>query len=356
MALRRLGSSQIAADAITTPKLAAGAVTNPKIGASAVGAAELASDAVTEPKIASDAVTGPKIAANAVTQPKIANDAVGAAEVADGAIGTVALAAGAVTNPKIGAGAVDTAELAADAVDSSKFDETDNYAFTGTVKRNGVDLADQNYAGPAHAWKKGVKAVRSAALPAFTPSGSPAGDILTADANGAFAVPGYTPVLNDRILVVGETAALKIHNGLRKLTQIGDVSNPFILTRTDDANVDAEVTLGMIVHDSNLGKFHFLSEFDGTLGTDDQGWEIREEGMTPQRTEDTGTGNAINIDLPSADTLGHEVYVGSVLQPATGVYTVGVGAGAGGVDRIEFDAPNAPDSGEAIDIVSFTRA
>ena len=389
-----VGTGEIAAGAVTqpkigalavgTPEIAAGAVTNPKIGASAVGTTEIAADAVTQPKIgpsavgtteiAADAVTQPKIGAlavgtpelagGAVTQPKIGALAVGTPELAGGAVtqpkigalavGTAEIAAGAVTNPKIGALAVDTPELAANAVDNSKLDETSNFNFTGTVQRAGVTLADENFAGPAHPWKAGVVASTIAALPAFTASGSPAGDILTANANGALTIDGLAVADNDRVLIQDETGANEKHNGLRIVTDKGAVGAPYILTRTDDMNVSAEVVLGAIIHDSRRKKFYFVNAFLGTLGTDAITFEERQEGLSAQRTEDTGTGSQRNFDLGHSESLGHEVFVGGVLQP-TSIYAINAGAGAGGVDRLEFTATNEPANTEAVDVNYFTR-
>lgn len=47
----------------------------------------------------------------------------------------------------------------------------------------------------------------------------------------------------------------------------------------------------------------------------------------------TGDGATVNFDLARAGTATHEVYIDGVLTTA---FTVGVGAGAGGVDRIQF--------------------
>jgi hypothetical protein len=62
------------------------------------------------------------------------------------------------------------------------------------------------------------------------------GATLTANANGALAVDSYTFVspgdLNKRVLVKDETAGA--NNGVYTVTQVGDASNPYILTRATD--------------------------------------------------------------------------------------------------------------------------
>lgn len=92
--------------------------------------------------------------------------------------------------------------------------------------------------------KDSVKAMPTGALPTYTVSGG--GTILTATVNGAFpAQDGVTITLNDAIGVVKETAGNAPNNGIWVLTQVGDGSSPWILTRRQDANSASEVTSGM---------------------------------------------------------------------------------------------------------------
>lgn len=59
------------------------------------------------------------------------------------------------------------------------------------------------------------------------------GATLTGDANGALsAQDGVTLIVDDRLLVKNQASALQ--NGIFKVTQVGDVGTPFILTRTTD--------------------------------------------------------------------------------------------------------------------------
>jgi len=61
------------------------------------------------------------------------------------------------------------------------------------------------------------------------------GATLTSTTNGPLTVNGYAAVLNDRILLSGQTAGLQ--NGVYYVSQLGVVgSSPWILTRTTDAN------------------------------------------------------------------------------------------------------------------------
>lgn len=63
--------------------------------------------------------------------------------------------------------------------------------------------------------------------------------------------------------------------------------------------------------------------------------------------EATGDGSTQNFDLNDAGTSGHQVFVDGVLQ-STG-FTIGVGAGTGGVDRVQFTA--APSNGAELTFI-----
>ena len=92
--------------------------------------------------------------------------------------------------------------------------------------------------------KASVVYATAAALSAYTFSAT-AGGTLTANANGALSVDGSTPSVNDRILVKNETSGNAPYNGIYVVTTVGDGSNPYVLTRSADANISAEVTDGM---------------------------------------------------------------------------------------------------------------
>lgn len=101
------------------------------------------------------------------------------------------------------------------------------------------------------AFKSPALVTTQAPLPSYTQSGSGAGATLTANANGSInnsGVDGITSlVLNDRILVKSEGSTSDTHNGIYELTQVGDVSNPWILTRAPDFDSTEEVISGAYV-------------------------------------------------------------------------------------------------------------
>lgn len=89
----------------------------------------------------------------------------------------------------------------------------------------------------------------TAALPANTYANgtSGVGATLTANANGALSVDSGSPAVNDRVLVWKEATAS--HNGIYVVTQAGDGSHPYILTRAADCNqTSVNIFTGLRVH------------------------------------------------------------------------------------------------------------
>lgn len=68
------------------------------------------------------------------------------------------------------------------------------------------------------------------------------GATLTAGSNGAFSADGVSPALNDRVLVQLQTA--QAENGIYVLSQVGDGSNPAILTRATDYDTADDMQAG----------------------------------------------------------------------------------------------------------------
>ncbi|MGH7975000.1 MAG: beta strand repeat-containing protein [bacterium] len=82
-----------------------------------------------------------------------------------------------------------------------------------------------------------------------TAAGSQVGKTLTATANGALVVDGYTVLTNDRILVKNQTTGSD--NGIYTVTQTGDATHPFILTRATDFDNSATVKSGDFIFINN---------------------------------------------------------------------------------------------------------
>ncbi len=116
-----------------------------------------------------------------------------------------------------------------------------------TTKRWGTLYAtDLNLTGQivsAADRKDSVRFATAATLPAATL----VGNVLTADANGAFpTVDGVTAAATDRMLNK-DYGASDLRHGLYVVTDLGSAGTPWILTRSDDADTDAKVTGGLTV-------------------------------------------------------------------------------------------------------------
>lgn len=100
-------------------------------------------------------------------------------------------------------------------------------------------------------FKRPVRIATETALSPYTSSGSGIGASLTSVANGSIndvGINGITSlILNDRVLVKSEGSTSDSHNGIYTITQIGDGSNPWILTRATDFDQTAEVTTGTYI-------------------------------------------------------------------------------------------------------------
>ena len=89
-------------------------------------------------------------------------------------------------------------------------------------------------------YKASVRVVTVGALPAYTRTAN----VITASANGALAaVDGVTLAVNDRLLV--KNGAAGADNGIYVVTDAGSAGTPYVLTRSSDADVSAEVSAGM---------------------------------------------------------------------------------------------------------------
>lgn len=193
----------------------------------------------------------------------------------------------------------------------------------------GTDAVNRDYVQGYAAgldWKQSVRLATDAALPAVTAAGSGVGKTLTADANGALSVDGIAVAVGNRVLVKNQAAGAD--NGLYVVTDAGSAGTPFILTRTTDADQNAEVTDGLAV---------FVGEGTSNLDT---GWVlITNDPITVDTTalvftQFTGTGSIIAGAglLKSGSTIDVE------LDTAANAQGAGTGGGSSG---LEFDVSGA---------------
>lgn len=172
--------------------------------------------------------------------------------------------------------------------------------------------------------KASVRAATTGALAAHTRSGN----ILTASANGAFpAQDGVTLGLNDSLLVKDEGGGTHLENGIYTLTQVGDGSNPWKLTRRTDADASIEVTSGM---------FTFITE--GTTQKS-EGWVLTTaDPITLNTTALTFTQFTGAGEITAGNGI---VKVANTLHFAqSAAYTVGAISYATSTSAMGFDAAN----------------
>jgi hypothetical protein len=196
----------------------------------------------------------------------------------------------------------------------------------GPVTAGSTDVSGQvngllTTATDALAWKQPVRAKTTAALAANTYANgtSGVGATLTGNANGALAaIDGVTLAANDRVLVDHE--ATGSHNGIYKVTQVGDASHPYILTRTTDADTAAELDCATVA----------ISE--GTIFAD-QSWRL-----ITNKTITVGT--TALVWKPSTTKLIAGTNV-TVTDNGDGTFTVastGGGGGSGGLFANQLSA------------------
>ena len=142
--------------------------------------------------------------------------------------------------------------------------------------------ATKNYVDAARSGldvKQSVKLATNAALPGYTYNSG----VITASANGALLIDGANPLVGNRILVKNETSSNAPYNGIYDVTATGDGSNPFVLTRSSDADSSNEVNPGMFV---------FVEQGDAWA---DSGWVLTTDG-----TVTIGSTNLTFVQFSSA--------------------------------------------------------
>lgn len=115
-----------------------------------------------------------------------------------------------------------------------------------TAPLNDLDAANKAYVDAARSGldvKASVRLVTTTALPSYSHNAG----VLTAVSAGALTIDGVSPVAGNRILVKNETSGNSPYNGIYDVTNPGGPSDQFVLTRSEDANSNAEVTAGLFV-------------------------------------------------------------------------------------------------------------
>jgi len=95
-------------------------------------------------------------------------------------------------------------------------------------------------------------------------SGSGIGKTLTNDGvQAALTIDSVAAVVADRVLIMGETGAASINNGIYTVTNIGSGSTNWVLTRAIDCDESSEILTGMYTYitagTANAGKSYILT-------------------------------------------------------------------------------------------------
>jgi len=159
------------------------------------------------------------------------------------------------------------------------------------------------------------------------------GATFTADSNGAVSIDSTALALNNRVLVKAQTDASE--NGIYKVTTVGDVSNPFVLTRTVDADSSSEVTGGMftfVEEGSDADAGFVLSNITGsaTIGTDDLTMtQFSGAGSVTAGLGLSKSGNtlSVNVDDASLEINSDTVRMKGVTSVPEGVILYGANGG-----------------------------
>ena len=155
-----------------------------------------------------------------------------------------------ITSEQIKASNIITSLLAADAVTAAKLDQSGTFDFSSGSLSVATPTADNHAANKTYVdslvsglhWKDAARVATTADLAATYNNGSSGvGATLTANANGAITIDGVSLSVNDRVLVKSQASGTEAENGLYKVTTVGAVGAPFVLTRTTDADTPAKL-------------------------------------------------------------------------------------------------------------------
>lgn len=153
--------------------------------------------------------------------------------------------------------------------------------------------------------KASCRCATTTALPANTYSNgaSGVGATLTATANGALgSIDGATPGVSDRVLVKNEAAGA--NDGVYTVTQVGDSTHPYILTRATDVDTNTDAAGAFVFIEggtANSGSGWTLPIIPGNLivGTTAQNWtQFSGAGEITAGTGLTKSGNTLSLATP----------------------------------------------------------
>lgn len=232
-----------------------------------------------------------------------------------------------ITSRELADSAVGTDQLSG-SIPSSKLDLSGTFAFTGTVT---VPTPTSDSHAATKGYVDGVKQsldIKDSVRVATTAdlSASYSSLVLTGGGNGAITVDGVNLSAGDRVLVKDQSTGSE--NGIYTVTTVGDVSNPFVLTRASDFDSSDEVTSGafcFVEEGTANGDQGFVLTTNETITLDSTALTFTQFSGAGQVIAGDGiakSGNTISINLASTSGLfvdsnglkidGSELIVGDV--------------------------------------------
>jgi len=161
-------------------------------------------------------------------------------------------------------------------ISSSKIDLSNNFTFTGDVQVASTPANNSSAVPKSYvldliqglSYKDPVRVSDQSSISATYNNGA---GTLTADSNGAISIDSISnPQQGDRILIRQFTSTDAVANGIYTITTVGDVSSPFVLTRSLDMNSSSEFRNATVfVSEGTDADVLFTQQTDNpTLGTD----------------------------------------------------------------------------------------
>lgn len=204
-------------------------------------------------------------------------------------ISTTKINDGAVTSAKVDGSVLSTNTLnAAPANDYTALGKKIISVADGTAATDAVNLSQLQAVSQGMAWKASCETGTTAALPnAPVFAGAPGGPggTLTSSANAVLVVGGVNVTkLGQRVLVAGQANAQE--NGIYELTQAGSAgpvppAAPWILTRTNDMDVNAEVPRAATTIDNTASSaFGLIYVVSNPLYPLPGGWQLNVDPIT----------------------------------------------------------------------------
>jgi hypothetical protein len=296
---------------IQTKWIADLAVTTAKLADLNVTTGKIANQAVDKDKLNSD-VVGNGLQGAAGTALSVKPDATGGANLAkvvDANSNGVAIKIDDATIKENGSNQL---YVPSNGIGPTQIDLTQTYDYTGGTLRvstpvNDTDVANKSYVDANVEGidaKQSCRAATTAALAdAYTYDNGSSGEgaTLTKTSNGAFpAQDGITLTQGQRVLIKNETGGNAPYNGIYVLTTVGDGSNPWVLTRADDNDVQGEFVSAFtwIEEGTALADSGWLCVTDQTVtvGTTDITWtQFSGAATITAGTGLTKSGNTIHI-------------------------------------------------------------